>query len=126
MTVVADRPGAASARKLLRSIFTKSMGAAAIEAMETARAMGCEDWLYQELAAELATQDAAHLDRLLEGNRIHARRRIHEMTAAASWLGPRASSSSSPSRRCERSHDRHVRRAAAASRPGKLRPAVVC
>lgn len=83
VTVVDDRPGTASRRKLLRSIFTKGMGAAAVEAMEAARALGCEDWLYQELAAELEAHDARHLDRLLEGNRIHARRRIDEMTAAA-------------------------------------------
>lgn len=83
ITVVDEQPGSASARKLLRSIFTKGMGVAAVEAMATARGLGLEEWLRKELERELEAQGAAHLDRMLEGSRKHARRRVEEMRAAA-------------------------------------------
>jgi hypothetical protein len=43
--VVVDRPGDASTRKLLRSIFYKGMAAAILEALAGARASGLETWL---------------------------------------------------------------------------------
>ena len=83
VTVVDARPGSASDRKLMRSIFTKGMGVAAVEAMQTASALGLEAWLREELEREIEAQDASHLERLLEGSRKHARRRVEEMRAAA-------------------------------------------
>jgi 3-hydroxyisobutyrate dehydrogenase-like beta-hydroxyacid dehydrogenase len=85
--VVAGPPGTAATRKLLRSVFYKGMAAAAIEALQAARAAGSEDWLREHLAAELAAADASTLARLEEGSFRHARRRVQEMAAASAMLG---------------------------------------
>jgi 3-hydroxyisobutyrate dehydrogenase-like beta-hydroxyacid dehydrogenase len=84
--VVAGGAGAASARKLLRSVFMKGLAAAAIEALAAARAAGCEPWLRDDIVATLTDADAALLTRLLEGSVTHARRRVDEMEAAAELL----------------------------------------
>lgn len=84
--VVGTEPGQAAARKLLRSVFMKGMAAAAIEALAAARADGCEPWLHGEIAGVLDGADAALLERLLEGSRRHAERRVHEMRAAGAML----------------------------------------
>lgn len=76
-------PGAASTRKLLRSIFMKGLAAAVIESLDAATAAGCEAWLRADIAATLAGADGALVDRLVDGSRAHAVRRVHEMEAAA-------------------------------------------
>jgi 3-hydroxyisobutyrate dehydrogenase-like beta-hydroxyacid dehydrogenase len=78
--------GTAISRKLLRSVFYKGLAAAVIEALSGARAAGCEDWLRQNIAAELESFDERTLGRLVEGSRLHARRRADEMAAAAEQL----------------------------------------
>jgi 3-hydroxyisobutyrate dehydrogenase-like beta-hydroxyacid dehydrogenase len=85
--VLAGPAGAAATRKLLRSVFYKGMAAAAIEALLAARSAGCEDWLREHIAAELAAADDSTLARLEEGSYRHALRRAHEMAAAAELLG---------------------------------------
>ena len=86
VSVLPGPAGAAATRKLLRSVFYKGMAAAAIEALRAARAAGCEDWLREHIAAELAAADAGTLARLERGSYQHARRREHEMAAAADLL----------------------------------------
>ena len=86
VSVLPGPAGAAATRKLLRSVFYKGMAAAAVEALRAARAAGCEDWLREHLAAELAAADAGTLDRLERGSYQHARRRAHEMAAASDLL----------------------------------------
>jgi 3-hydroxyisobutyrate dehydrogenase-like beta-hydroxyacid dehydrogenase len=84
---VVDGPaGAAATRKLLRSVFYKGMAAAAIEALAAARSAGCEDWLREHLAAELAAADRSTFARLESGSHRHALRRSHEMAAAGELL----------------------------------------
>jgi 3-hydroxyisobutyrate dehydrogenase-like beta-hydroxyacid dehydrogenase len=84
---VLDGPvGLAATRKLLRSVFYKGMAAAAVEALEAARAAGLHDWLAGNIAEELLRADAATLERLVTGSRTHALRRTHEMDAAADLL----------------------------------------
>ena len=82
--------GAAATRKLLRSVFYKGLAAAAVEALLAARSAGCEDWLREhiaaELAAELAAADRGTLTRIEEGSYRHAGRRAHEMAAASELL----------------------------------------
>lgn len=73
-------PGTASTRKLLRSLFTKGLGAIIVEAVEAGRAAGDETWLRKQIAAELADGEQA-VDRLYRGTRKHADRRAHEMSA---------------------------------------------
>jgi 3-hydroxyisobutyrate dehydrogenase-like beta-hydroxyacid dehydrogenase len=68
VSVLAGPAGAAATRKLLRSVFYKGMAAAAIEALQAARAAGCT------------------LARLERGSYQHARRREHEMAAASDLL----------------------------------------
>jgi 3-hydroxyisobutyrate dehydrogenase-like beta-hydroxyacid dehydrogenase len=81
--VLGDVPGDAANRKLIRSIFTKGIAAAAIESLAVARAAGCEPWARQQIADALSAADAALLDRLLDGSSRHAARRVDEMDAAA-------------------------------------------
>ena len=84
---VLDGPaGLAAAKKLLRSVFYKSMAAAVVEALEAARAAGYEQWLREHLAAELTAANAGTLERITEGTYRHAARRTAEMEAAAAML----------------------------------------
>ena len=84
--VLPGPPGAAAARKLLRSVFFKGLAAAITEALRAAQAAGCEDWLRQNIGDELAAASAATVDRLERGSVRHARRRADEMAAAAELL----------------------------------------
>jgi 3-hydroxyisobutyrate dehydrogenase-like beta-hydroxyacid dehydrogenase len=81
--VVSDRPGDAAALKLIRSVFMKGLAAAAVESMAAAEAAGHPDWLRRELAAVIGKP---LLDRLLDGSRTHAARRVDEMLAARDLL----------------------------------------
>jgi 3-hydroxyisobutyrate dehydrogenase-like beta-hydroxyacid dehydrogenase len=81
--VVSNRAGDAAAMKLVRSVFTKGLAAAAVESVEAAEAAGYADWLKAEIAAVIG---APLLERLLEGSRVHAARRTDEMEAARNLL----------------------------------------
>jgi 3-hydroxyisobutyrate dehydrogenase-like beta-hydroxyacid dehydrogenase len=78
--------GAAAARKLVRSVFFKGLAAAVTESLRAARAAGCEDWIRENIATELASASAATVDRLEHGSVQHARRRAEEMAAASDLL----------------------------------------
>ena len=78
--------GTAISRKLLRSVFYKGLAAAVVEALRGAEAAGCADWLRGNIAAELAGFDERTVDRLVDGTRVHARRRADEMAAATEQL----------------------------------------
>src|SRR5262252_5782947 len=84
--VLPGPPGAAATRKLVRSVFYKGLAAAVTEALRAARAAGCEGWLRDNIAHELASASAATLDRLEQGSVRHALRRIDEMAAAGEQL----------------------------------------
>jgi 3-hydroxyisobutyrate dehydrogenase-like beta-hydroxyacid dehydrogenase len=86
VTVEPGPAGAAISRKLIRSIFYKGLAAAVIEALSAAEAAGCADWLRANIAAELAGFDERTVDRLVDGSRTHARRRVDEMAAATEQL----------------------------------------
>ncbi len=81
--VVSAQAGDAATMKLLRSVFMKGIAAAAIESLEGAEAAGHTEWLRGELATVLGEP---LLDRLLEGSRTHAERRVDEMEAACELL----------------------------------------
>jgi 3-hydroxyisobutyrate dehydrogenase-like beta-hydroxyacid dehydrogenase len=78
--------GAAAARKLVRSVFFKGLAAAVTESLRAARAAGCEDWIRENIATELASASAATVDRLEHGSAQHASRRAEEMAAASDLL----------------------------------------
>lgn len=77
--VIEGVPGAATARKLLRSIFMKSLAATVLEALTAGRVAGCEEWVRAQVVAELGAGGEALVDRLVKGTYQHARRRLHEM-----------------------------------------------
>ena len=83
VTVVSDHAGDAAAMKLVRSVFMKGLAASAVESMQAAEAVGCADWLADEIAAVIGRP---LLDRLLTGTEQHASRRVDEMEAAAELL----------------------------------------
>jgi 3-hydroxyisobutyrate dehydrogenase-like beta-hydroxyacid dehydrogenase len=81
--VLPGPPGTAAARKLIRSVLMKGLAAALLEGDAAARAAGCEDWYLEDAARTL---DAALVERLLQGTRMHATRRLHELEDAAAQL----------------------------------------
>ncbi|MGV9799624.1 NAD(P)-binding domain-containing protein [Mycobacterium sp. NPDC003449] len=83
---IAGEPGDAAARKLIRSVFMKGMAAAVLESVGAAEAAGCAPWLREQIAAELAGDPHALIDRLIDGSREHAARRVHEVTDARDYL----------------------------------------
>jgi 3-hydroxyisobutyrate dehydrogenase-like beta-hydroxyacid dehydrogenase len=84
--VVGPEPGAAAARKLLRSVFMKGLAASVLESLAAAEAAGCADWLRADIAATLRDADERLVDRLVDGSVQHAVRRTAEMEAAAGLL----------------------------------------
>ncbi|HKP18657.1 MAG TPA: DUF1932 domain-containing protein [Gaiellaceae bacterium] len=81
--VVSARSGDAAAMKLVRSVFMKGLGASVVESLEAAQAAGHAEWLEEEIAAVIGRP---LLDRLVEGSRKHAARRVDEMEAARDLL----------------------------------------
>jgi 3-hydroxyisobutyrate dehydrogenase-like beta-hydroxyacid dehydrogenase len=81
--VVGRQAGDAAGLKLLRSVFMKGIAAAAIEALEAARAAGVEARVRDDIAGVLGEP---LLERLLSGSRTHAARRVDEMHAAAAYV----------------------------------------
>jgi 3-hydroxyisobutyrate dehydrogenase-like beta-hydroxyacid dehydrogenase len=79
------QPGAAAARKLLRSVFMKGLAAVVLESLEVAERAGQEEWLHGQIVAELTAADGAFVDRLIDGTHQHAKRRLTEMLAAADY-----------------------------------------
>ena len=73
--IVAD----AATQKLIRSVFMKGLSAAVLESLSAAERAGCEPWLRGQIETVL---EPALVDRLVEGSRLHARRRVEEMDAA--------------------------------------------
>lgn len=83
-------PGAAAgdamAHKLLRSIFMKGLASVICEAVEAADAAGLVDWTRGQIAGQLAGDGQKVIDRFLDGSRVHAVRRAHEMQDTAAYL----------------------------------------
>ena len=84
--VLSAEPGDAAQRKLLRSVFMKGLAASIVESLEAAAAAGCEEWLWANIASTLESADASLVDRLVDGSRRHAGRRVEEMQAACDVL----------------------------------------
>lgn len=83
---IGGEPGDAAARKLIRSVFMKGLAAVVLESVGAAEAAGCGTWLRGQIAAELAGDPHALIDRLIDGSRAHAARRVHEVTDARDYL----------------------------------------
>jgi 3-hydroxyisobutyrate dehydrogenase-like beta-hydroxyacid dehydrogenase len=81
--VVSDRPGDAATLKLLRSVFMKGLAASVLESLRAAEAAGRASWLEGEIAAVIGEPLR---ERLVEGSRRHAARRVDELDAARGLL----------------------------------------
>jgi 3-hydroxyisobutyrate dehydrogenase-like beta-hydroxyacid dehydrogenase len=81
--VVSAEPGDAAGLKLLRSVFMKGIAVAAIESLAAADAAGNGEWVRADIAAVLGEP---LLQRLLEGSKAHAARRVEEMRAATDYV----------------------------------------
>lgn len=86
VTLLDSEPGAAAARKLVRSVFVKGMTTALAEAMAAGERLGFEEWVADEVGRTLDEADAAFAQRLLDGSKVHAKRRMDEMAAAGAML----------------------------------------
>jgi 3-hydroxyisobutyrate dehydrogenase-like beta-hydroxyacid dehydrogenase len=81
--IVSEHAGDAAARKLLRSVFMKGLAASAIESLDAAAVAGQLEWLESDIAGVIGE---GLLQRLVDGSRRHAVRRVDEMEAAAELL----------------------------------------
>jgi 3-hydroxyisobutyrate dehydrogenase-like beta-hydroxyacid dehydrogenase len=86
ITTVSDIVGDASGRKLIRSIFMKSLATSVLESLAAARIAGCEEWARGQIVGELGSTGDALVERLVTGTRQHAERRLHEMEDTKSYL----------------------------------------
>lgn len=82
---ISDEVGAASRRKLLRSVFMKGLGALISESMHAGEVAGEIEWMREQISAALVDGEVA-LDRLNDGTRIHAARRSTELGDALNLL----------------------------------------
>lgn len=88
---VSTELGAASRRKLLRSVFMKGLGALISESMDAAEQAGDPEWMHEQISAALS-DGASGLDRLRSGTLLHAGRRGRELSdSLASLTGPESS-----------------------------------
>lgn len=87
ITPVGDTPGAASAIKLIRSIFMKGIAALMIETVEAAEAYGVDKEVIGSLSKSWdGTPFEAHLHRLISGTAVHCIRRAAELKGSLQLL----------------------------------------
>jgi 3-hydroxyisobutyrate dehydrogenase-like beta-hydroxyacid dehydrogenase len=85
--VVGEKPGAASAMKLLRSVCMKGLAALLLESLEAAERYGITDALTADMARFIDGRPFQDLiKRWVCGTAVHAERRVHEMIEAATLL----------------------------------------
>jgi 3-hydroxyisobutyrate dehydrogenase-like beta-hydroxyacid dehydrogenase len=87
MDKVGDKPGAGSAIKMLRSLYTKGHLGFALEMLEGACAYGVEDYIMKSLAETMDGKTFEEgMDGRVCGGIIHAARRADELDMAAGML----------------------------------------
>lgn len=85
--VVSDRPGAASAMKLIRSVTTKGVAAALLESLEAAYRHGILEAAIDDIATSFnAVPFEKTMKRYVCGTTVHAGRRIGEMSEVLALL----------------------------------------
>jgi len=85
--VAGDRPGAASAIKLVRSVFMKGLASCMYEMLQAADAYGVCDEVIASISTSLdGISFVQHLDRLITGTAIHAARRAAEVKGSLQML----------------------------------------
>jgi 3-hydroxyisobutyrate dehydrogenase-like beta-hydroxyacid dehydrogenase len=87
ITLAGEKAGAASAIKLVRSIFMKGIACLMIEMLEAASAYGVEDEVISSISKSMDNIPfTSHLDRLVKGTAIHCKRRSAELKGSISML----------------------------------------
>jgi 3-hydroxyisobutyrate dehydrogenase-like beta-hydroxyacid dehydrogenase len=87
INVVSDRPGAASAMKLIRSVTMKGLAALLLESLEAAERYGVLDAVAADTTAFMDERPFEQiLKRFVCGTAVHAERRIHEMSESLELL----------------------------------------
>ena len=85
--IVGEQPGAASATKLLRSLYTKTHLGFALEMLEGAAHYGVADYVMQGLAETMDGKTFIEgMNERLSGGVLHATRRSFELAMAAEML----------------------------------------
>ena len=84
ITVLDEAAGYAAILKLVRSIFYKGLAAVVIETLEAAEKLNLDAYAREQMMTIL--RDEPMIDRFVNGSRIHARRRIHEMDTVIELL----------------------------------------
>lgn len=88
ITLAGDKAGAASAIKLVRSVFMKGVAALMIEMLQAADAYGVVDEVIASVGESMeGSSFAANLDRLVTGSAIHCQRRAAELKGSITMLG---------------------------------------
>lgn len=87
ITLAGEKAGSASAIKLVRSIFMKGIASLMIEMLEGAHAYGVAEEVVNSLSKSLdGTPFVSHLNRLVTGTGVHAKRRGHELEGSIDLL----------------------------------------
>ncbi len=87
ITLAGEKAGAASAIKLVRSIFMKGLSTLMVETMQAADAYGVSEEIIASLSKSLdGISFREHLDRMVIGSALHAKRRAAEMKGSIAML----------------------------------------
>ena len=85
--IVGDKPGAASAMKLIRSVCMKGLAGLLLESLEAAQRCGVRDAVAADMAAFIDAKPFQQIiKRFVCGTAVHAGRRIHEMADSLELL----------------------------------------
>lgn len=87
ITLAGEVAGSASAIKLVRSIFMKGIASLMIEMLEGAHAYGVADEVVASIGKSMdGTSFESHLNRLVTGTGVHAKRRAAELKGSIALL----------------------------------------
>lgn len=87
ITLAGADPGAASAIKLIRSVFMKGVASLMIEMLEGAQSYGVADDVIASLSKSWdGTSFESHLNRLVTGTGVHCKRRADELDGSIQML----------------------------------------
>jgi 3-hydroxyisobutyrate dehydrogenase-like beta-hydroxyacid dehydrogenase len=85
--VVSDKPGAASAMKLIRSVFMKGVAGLLLESLEAAQRYGIMEAVAADIAGSIDERPFEQIiKRFVCGTAVHAGRRVHEMSESLALL----------------------------------------
>lgn len=84
VTVLDGEAGNAATHKLVRSIMYKGVATVVMECLAAAEALNMSDYARAQMMTIL--RDEAMIDRLVDGSKKHAERRMHEMEAVVDLL----------------------------------------